>query len=157
MIVVLLLVVGLCLGSFVNATVWRLHEQEESGGKNKPDKKYLARLSIMRGRSMCTHCHHELAPKDLVPLFSWVSLKGKCRYCDKAIGDNPLVEATLPLLFVASYIWWPVDISGAQMVVFGLLLLVLTGLLALLVYDLRWMLLPDRLMYPLMARLKYGM
>lgn len=149
MIIVILAVVGLCLGSFVNALVWRLHEQAGQAGK-KTDKKYAKRLSIATGKSMCPHCHHELAAKDLVPLLSWTALRGKCRYCGKPISKQyPLVELATALLFIASYIWWPHDIAGAEVAVFGLWLLLLTGLMALLIYDLRWFLLPNRILYPL--------
>lgn len=149
MIIVILAVVGLCLGSFVNALVWRIHEQTRQRGK-KADKKYTRRLSIATGKSMCPHCHHELAAKDLVPLLSWTALRGKCRYCSKPISKQyPLVELATALLFIASYIWWPHDIAGAEVAVFGLWLLLLTGLMALLIYDLRWFLLPNRILYPL--------
>lgn len=150
MIIAVLAVLGLCLGSFVNALVWRLHEQEEQTAKKKPDKKYLARLSVAKGRSMCPRCGHELAAKDLLPVFSWLSLGGKCRYCSKPISPQyPLVELITAVLFVVSYLWWPVAIDGAQTAVFVLWLPLLTGLLALLVYDARWFLLPNKLVYPL--------
>lgn len=143
MIVAILIVVGLCLGSFVNALVWRLHEQMTREGAN-------GKLSILKGRSMCPSCKHELAAKDLVPVFSWLSLGGKCRYCGKPIAfQYPLVEFVTAALFVASYIWWPSDFSDLQTVLFVIWLLLLTGLVALLVYDLRWFLLPNRLIYPL--------
>jgi len=104
MIVVVLVVLGLCLGSFVNALVWRIHEQDRlTGKKKKPHKKQLDRLSILHGRSMCPDCHHELKPKDLVPLFSWLSLHGKCRYCHKPISwQYPVVELLTAGLFVFS-------------------------------------------------------
>ncbi len=147
MIIVILVVLGLVLGSFVNALVWRLHEQGKKSAKAKGKN-----LSIMRGRSMCPQCRHELAAKDLVPVLSWLSLKGKCRYCGKPISvQYPLVEVALAVLFVISYIWWPVALGGAQTAVFVLWLALQVGLLALLVYDLRWMLLPSRLIYPLAA------
>ncbi len=150
MIIIALIVVGLCLGSFVNALVWRLHEQETHGTKKKPNKKELAKLSIAKGRSMCPRCKHELAAKDLIPLLSWLSLSGKCRYCHKAIAvQYPLVELVTAALFVGSYAWWPEAFNTTQVVIFGLWLLLLTGLLALLVYDVRWMLLPDRIVFPL--------
>jgi prepilin signal peptidase PulO-like enzyme (type II secretory pathway) len=152
MIIVALVVIGLCLGSFVNALVWRIHEQEQEAAKKKPDRDYLRQLSIQRGRSMCPDCRHELAAKDLVPLLSWLALRGKCRYCGKPISwQYPLVEAATALLFVASYVWWP-TVASDHAVNNGLLalwLLILTGLLALLVYDLRWLLLPSRLIYRL--------
>lgn len=148
MIIAILIVTGLCLGSFVNALVWRLHEQESSKSK-KNDGAYRERLSIARGRSMCPHCQHTLALKDLVPLLSWLSLGGKCRYCHKPISAQyPLVELATALLFVGLYIWWPEHFTTAQTALFVLWLGLATGFMALIVYDLRWMLLPNRLMYP---------
>lgn len=150
MIIVVLLAVGLGLGSFVNALVWRLHEQAAEAHKKKPDKDYLNRLSITGGRSICPKCKHQLTVSDLIPVFSWLALRGKCRYCGKPISlQYPLVELVTALLFVASYLWWPVDFSPAQTAIFVLWLALLTGLLALLVYDLRWSLLPNRIIYPL--------
>lgn len=150
MIILALVLFGLCLGSFVNALVWRVHEQEKVSSGKKPDKKYLKKLSILNGRSMCPDCKHELAVKDLLPVISWLSTGGKCRYCGKPISPQyPLVEAITSAIFVASYIWWPNEFDFAQKVLFVIWLLVLTGLMSLLVYDLRWKLLPDRIMAPL--------
>jgi len=151
MIIVLLAVFGLIFGSFVNALVWRIHEQEAlHEKKKKPTKKQLAELSILRGRSMCTHCHHELAGKDLVPLFSWLWLQGKCRYCGAPIGwQYPVVEAVTAGLFVASYIWWPDQLTGIAVQQFVVWLGFVTMFVALAVYDLRWYLLPNRIVYPL--------
>jgi len=150
MIIAVLVVVGLCLGSFVNALVWRVHEQATETGKKKPDKAYLATLSVSKGRSICPNCRHELAAKDLVPVLSWLALGGKCRYCGKPISWRyPIVEAGTALLFVASYLWWPMPFDTAQKAIFVLWLAVLVGLIALAVYDLRWKLLPNRFIYPL--------
>lgn len=152
MIVAALIVLGLALGSFVNALVWRVRQQELESAKKKPNKKYLEQLSISKGRSICPHCKHQLGAGDLVPVLSWLYLRGKCRYCQKPISAQyPLVEATTAALFVVSYIWWPINWGDAQAVLFGLWLLLLTGLMALLVYDLRWYLLPDRIVRPLAA------
>jgi len=148
MIIALLVALGLCFGSFVNALVWRLNEQGKK--MTKKNKGKAADLSIIHGRSMCPNCRHTLAARDLVPLLSWLSLRGRCRYCQKPVSfQYPLVELCLALLFVSSYIWWPVSLSGAQISIFVLWLVLLIGLLALFVYDLRWMLLPSRIIYPL--------
>jgi leader peptidase (prepilin peptidase)/N-methyltransferase len=150
MVIIALVLLGLCFGSFVNALVWRIHEQEVESNKKRPRQDRLKQLSISKGRSLCPHCQHHLQFIDLIPLFSWLALKGKCRYCHKAIsGQYPLVEAATALTFVASYIWWPEQVRGGEILVFGLWLAVLTGLIALLVYDLRWYLLPNRIIYPL--------
>lgn len=135
MVVMLLILSGLVFGSFVNALVWRLHE----------GKDWVA------GRSECSLCHHPLAPNDLVPVFSWLWLRGKCRYCHKPIQDSPLVEVLLPLLFVASYAWWPQPIAGVGTFEFVLWLVFLTGFMALAVYDLKWFLLPNVIVFPLIG------
>jgi prepilin signal peptidase PulO-like enzyme (type II secretory pathway) len=135
MIVLLLIVLGLVLGSFVNAFVWRLHE----------------RKNWVTGRSECTHCHHELGPLDLVPVFSWLILRGRCRYCHKKIDDNPLVELALPALFVVSYLFWPLPIEGRGALEFVFWIVFLTGFMILAVYDLRWFLLPNKVVFPLIG------
>lgn len=147
MAIVALIVFGLCLGSFVNALVWRLREQELQAAKKKPNAEYVAKLSITKGRSMCPHCKHELAATDLIPVFSWVWLRGKCHYCRKAISaEYPLVELGTASAFVASYIWWPTEITGTEWVQFVVWLGALVALMALLVYDVHYKLLPDRIM-----------
>lgn len=136
MIIAILALAGLVLGSFVNALVWRTHKG----------------LSMAQGRSMCPDCKHVLGVADLIPVLSWLALKGRCRYCGQPISvQYPLVEAVTAALFVASYIWWPQPLVGAEVVVFGLWLVLLVGLVALAVYDFRWYLLPNKLLYPLGA------
>jgi leader peptidase (prepilin peptidase)/N-methyltransferase len=154
MIIVALVVFGLCMGSFVNALVWRLHSQfiKHKQGKTSSHLNDVKDkdLSIMQGRSMCPNCHHELAARDLVPVLSWLSLRGKCRYCHKPISKQyPLVETLTAALFVFSYIFWPFPITGSQTTLFILWLVLLVGLVALSIYDLHWMILPNRLIYPL--------
>ena len=144
MIIVLLIVLGLGLGSFVNALVWRVHEQSKKSQKSNKD------LSILKGRSMCPNCKHQLSGADLVPVFSWLALGGKCRYCKKPISvQYPLVEAATAAMFLASYYWWPMQLTGLQVVAFGLWFVILTGLMALMVYDFKWQLLPNRIIFPL--------
>lgn len=134
MVIAILVVLGLCFGSFVNALVWRLHEGRD----------------WVHERSECVHCHHELAAKDLVPVLSWLMLRGRCRYCHKPISAQyPIVEAATAALFLASYAFWPYAFIGGQWVVFGLWLVLAVGLMALLIYDLRWMMLPNKLVFPL--------
>ncbi len=157
MIIAFLVVAGLGLGSFINALIWRVYQQEKAKSKAAKQK-----LSILRGRSMCVHCKHQLATADLVPILSWLWLKGRCRYCKKPISwQYPVVEIATALIFVGSYILWPVnlDTTGAWLL-FITWLVSSVGLMALLVYDLKWMLLPNRIIYPtffvaLIGRLSY--
>ena len=147
MIYAVLIMLGLCLGSFINALVWRVHQQSLPKNKRKGSDE---ELSLGKGRSMCPHCGHTLHAADLIPLFSWLAQRGKCRYCKSAISwQYPVVEALTAVLFVFSYIVWPLDVSGWEILTFSAWLVALTGLIALFVYDARWMLLPNRIIFPL--------
>lgn len=158
MIIIALFVFGLIFGSFVNALVWRLRKQDEianpeiASKKEKRSDKTLARqdLSIARGRSMCPHCHHTLAAKDLVPVFSWLVLRGKCRYCKTPISwQYPLVELLTATMFGLSYVFWPYGFDGVGWAQFIAWLVFLVGFVALTVYDIRWQELPDRIVWTL--------
>lgn len=149
LLVVELFVFGLIFGSFINALVWRTHEQlDEDGNAKKLSKKKQKELSIIKGRSMCPHCKHELAVMDLLPVVSWVALKGKCRYCKKPISkEYPVVELLTALLFVGVYLAWPYNLIGSEWVLFISWLGALVPLIALAVYDAKWYVLPTRLIY----------
>lgn len=144
MIILVLVLLGLCLGSFTNALVWRLHEQAHSKAK-----KGSKELSVTQGRSMCPHCRHQLGFWDLIPVLSWVALRGRCRYCHQPISAQyPVVELLTALLFVGSYLVWPFAWNGPGVFSFIMWLPLLVLFMALTVYDLRWMLLPNKLVYP---------
>lgn len=134
MTIIVLTVLGLCFGSFVGAFVWRL--------KNHKD--------WVKGRSVCEHCNHALASRDLVPLLSWLALQGKCRYCHKPIAwQNPVIELVTASIFVGSYVYWPwgFEAEGTTLFVFWLIFLV--GFMALVLFDLKWMILPNTIVFPL--------
>lgn len=77
---------GLVMGSFLNCTAWRLVHHEP----------------IARGRSHCVSCGHVLGPLDLIPLFSWVFLRGRCRYCGERISPRyPLTELFCAVIYVS--------------------------------------------------------
>lgn len=167
LIILTLVVYGLVLGSFINALVWRLHEQDvikerlaelQAKKRTKKTSQEIAGLetrlrqrSMGKGRSMCSDCQHPLAPKDLVPLFSWLWLRGRCRYCRRPIQDPPLVEVVVPALFVVSYLVWPQALTGYGLLAFLFWLVFLVGFVALSLYDIRWQLLPDVIVWPLVA------
>jgi len=140
-IILILIVLGLCCGSFINALAWRMRQQEK--GRKGRD------ISILRGRSMCSSCGHELAVRDLIPVLSYLSLRGRCRYCHQPIADKPVVEVVTAAVFVISYLCWPLSLGASgQRLLFVTWLLTVVGLLALAVYDFLWMELPNRILYP---------
>lgn len=149
MVIVALILLGLAWGSFVNALVWRLRQLESRKNLSKKQKQ---ELSILKGRSMCVNCKHELAWYDLLPVVSWLSLRGKCRYCKKPISwQYPVVELLTAVLFVGSYLAWPHGFDIAGWVLFGMWLVFLVGFMALAVYDLKWMELPNKIVFPLIG------
>lgn len=135
-VAILLGLLGAIFGSFAGAVAWRLH----------------VKRTIVNDRSECESCHHRLAWYDLIPIVSWLSLGGKCRYCKKPIGWLALLaEGGTAAAFTASYIFWPLGWESWQAIaLFILWLSYLVALAVLLVYDARWMLLPDRIILPLM-------
>ena len=133
---VLMTVLGLVGGSFLTAFVDRLHD-----GRN-----------FMTGRSTCDSCKKKLGFWDLIPLFSWLALKGRCRRCKKKISCHyPLIESVSAAIFVLFYVLWPYSFSGLELVLLAGYLVILVGLLALVIYDLKWWLLPNKIIYPLMG------
>lgn len=90
----LIFIFGAVIGSFLNVLIYRLP----------------LRLNFVSGFSFCPKCEHRLYPKDLVPIFSWVFLRGKCRYCGEPISPRyMLVElfcgAMALVLFVCAYLY----------------------------------------------------
>lgn len=83
-------VLGAVLGSGLNCLSYRLAREQKWSGKE---------------RSVCVHCGHTLATKDLIPVLSFLLLKGKCRYCGKKLSKRyVLTELLLALVFV-SLLW----------------------------------------------------
>lgn len=124
------------MGSFALATVWRLH----------------AKRDFVHERSECENCHHTLGAADLIPIFSWLWLRGRCRYCKhKITPDHFLIEVVVGGLFVVSYWWWPLELTAAGWGVFAFWLACLVGAAMLFMYDLRWQLLPDKILLPLIG------
>lgn len=147
---VLVGLLGVSLGSFVNALVWRMRVAEEAKNKKQKVKKDEAKaLSIFNGRSMCVHCKHELAWYDLVPVFSWLMLGGTCRYCKKTISwQYPVVELLVASLSILSLVFWPLPLSTIlEWLALIIWIISLAPLVALVIYDIRWMIMPTSLIY----------
>ncbi len=149
-----LVLVGACLGSFAGATVWRLRARQLATDKKQKrpvDHKEYTRLkkllghSLTKDRSQCLHCGYTLRWYDLIPIFSWLSLKGKCRECRKSIGwFELLIELGMVAFFVLSYAFWPMPLETGFDIAHFILWLAAGVLLGILfAYDFKWFLLPD--------------
>ena len=162
LIYTILVVLGLMFGSFAGASVWRLRayqlRNDKKAGEPVDVDEYkhlmpLTKATVTTDRSRCLHCEHVLAWYDLIPLVSWLSLGGKCRYCRTKIGwFEPLIELGLAAFFVVSYWLWPMPLDTAAMVAQFCIWLVAGVLLTILfAYDLKWFLLPNQIVFPLIG------
>ncbi len=122
-------ILGVCIGSFLNVVALRS----------------LAEKSWIHPPSHCPHCKHKLGFLDLIPLFGFLMLKGKCRYCQKAISiQYPLTELFTGLIFFLisqTYGW---TLVGLAMVFFSCTLIAVT------LTDLKEKLIPHEITYPSM-------
>ncbi|NTW72382.1 MAG: prepilin peptidase, partial [Eubacteriaceae bacterium] len=89
-IAIIILIYGLVIGSFLNVVIYRLPNEQ----------------SIISPPSHCGSCNTRLRPIDLIPVFSWIFLKGQCRYCGEKISARyALVELLTGTLFLLTYIY----------------------------------------------------
>ena len=142
---------GLLIGSFLNLLVWRLPqmmqrewEQQcaELQGQTVAD---LSVFNLATPGSHCTSCRTPLRARDLVPVLSFVFLKGRCAHCQAKVSWRyPLVESAVALLWAFCAWHWGVGWGALAWAGFA------TTLLALALIDADTMLLPDSLTLPLM-------
>ncbi len=101
---------------------------------------------------MCTHCYHQLSYYDLIPVISWLMLRGKCRYCHKRISfQYPLIEILAAVLTISYVLYWrltPIS-NPVGVISLILILIVLYGLISLLIFDFKWYILPTKIIYSL--------
>lgn len=150
-IFVVLFVLGLAFGSFLNAFEYRLHKG----------------IDFVKVRSFCPKCKHTLAPKDLIPLLSFLLLERRCRYCSAKISwQYPVVELLSGFLFVLAGVYVQkviainVILDGsmvgwlvAKWLIIYLGLTVLVGLILDLflffaIYDLKHSIIPNKVVVP---------
>jgi leader peptidase (prepilin peptidase)/N-methyltransferase len=121
--IIFLFALGACIGSFLNVVVYRLPRE----------------ISLVTPPSRCPKCETRLAWYDNVPVFGWVLLRGKCRYCRQPISAGyPIVEAVTGLLFVFYYVMFFMEHVGPagimslaeQWPIYGLYMALVAGLLA---------------------------
>ena len=122
-------VFGLCIGSFLNCVIYRLQKTK----------------SFLKGRSICPKCKHILKWYDLLPVVSFIALRGKCRYCRKKISwQYPLVELGTALIFIL--------IFNFQFSIFNFqtfyLLVTACFLIIIFIYDLKTYFILDKIIYP---------
>ena len=153
LILAIIFLLGTIIGSFLNVVIFRLNTN----------------LSISHGRSKCFSCNRTLEPKDLIPVFSFLAFKGRCRTCHSKISwQYPAVELATGIMFALVTYFYFSDNSifiGNNIFNKGLVLqtftqlayikylfyimdLVLVSLLTcIFVYDFRHKIIPNKLVY----------
>lgn len=101
---------GIVIGSFLNVVIYRVP----------------LNLPIAHGaRSMCPKCGHMLHAPDLVPVFSYLFLKGKCRYCHAPISKRyPLVELLTGVLFMCSAVVYDISFYAVLLCIYFSVLII---------------------------------
>ncbi len=90
MIILFIFLIGLLIGSFLGVLIDRIPKRE----------------NFIKGRSVCDYCKKELNVYDLIPVFSFIFLKGKCRYCHKNLSlFYPIVELSTGTIYVLTYLF----------------------------------------------------
>jgi len=127
-------VFGLIIGSFLNVVILRLHTK-----------------TISKGRSKCSRCGHVLKSGDLFPVFSYLYLKGRCRYCGIRISKQyimvelltSLVFVLLAVKFIPNYFYFITLFDLFLFVSYGF---VFSLLIVMSVYDTKHFILPWKIM-----------
>lgn len=132
---ILFFIFGTIIGSFLNVLIYRLNTGVSSGG-----------------RSRCLSCGNTLSPFELVPVLSFLFLKGRCQKCGSKISfQYPLIEILTGVSFSLVYVKFSVALSTFSLFVFGEVLVALITiaiLVAILAYDVRHKIIPNQFVYP---------
>lgn len=137
---VLLFILGICVGSFLNVAIFRARSGE----------------SIMGRRSRCRACEEPLGVFDLIPIVSFILLRRRCHKCKAVLSwQYPIVELATGVLFVLfnqKIVWGLSPDLGLHTasVLYLRDLVFISYLILIFVYDLRYMLIPDRFTIPAM-------
>lgn len=127
-IIIFLFVLGLCFGSFLNVLIYR-----------------LPRGLPITGRSFCPKCKKKIAWYDNIPLFSFILLKGRCRFCYFPISwQYPFVELTTAIFTIL--VVYHTLTYDTRVTIY--LLLIVYALIVIFVSDLRYQIIPDQIIYP---------
>jgi prepilin signal peptidase PulO-like enzyme (type II secretory pathway) len=120
---ILLLLVGLIVGSYLNVVIYRGSCKYEPG-------KYQGKLTVCSPKkSFCPECLTTLSAIENIPLFSWIIQGGKCKHCKAPISiQYPLVEASVPILWLWAWVTSPTVGAFLTNALFIALLIAATGI-----------------------------
>ncbi len=132
---IIIFIFGLIIGSFLNALIYRLKTKK----------------SVWQGRSFCPNCKKKLETWDLIPVFSFIFLRGRCRYCHKKISwQYPAVELATGLIFVLIFYYQyliPKTYNLTTIISFIFYLFIASILIIVFVYDLKHYIIPDKIIW----------
>jgi leader peptidase (prepilin peptidase) / N-methyltransferase len=114
--------IGACVGSFLNVCIGRWPEG----------------LSVVKPRSRCPKCGHQIKATENIPIVSWLLLRGRCSGCGERISiQYPIVELLVGLLWLAAFLQFGMSFTAFRVAVLA------TVLLGISITDAKHFLIPD--------------
>lgn len=130
MVYLFVFIFGLVFGSFISVITWRVPR----------------RISFVKGRSMCPRCKRQISWFDNIPLFSFIFLKGRCRYCKRKISPRyPFIEFVTGMGFITIYHLFSVENATTFSLLVALFLFIL--FFSIFVIDLENQIIPDSMTF----------
>lgn len=149
---IIVFIFGATIGSFLSVVVYRIKKKKKG---------------IFLSHSICPECKKKLKWRHLIPIFSWLFLRGKCAYCGKKVSSHYFtIELITALLFLATFLVWNFIESVPSIVdpsllnyiidwhtfeIFLYYIVVFTLLIGMFFYDLIYKEIPDRFSIPAIA------
>lgn len=149
--VILIFLLGASVGSFLSVVTYRIENNKKG---------------IILGKSYCPSCKKKLLARDMIPVISYLVLRGKCRHCHKKISPFYLfLEIVSGMTFVALYLYYPfLEFSGTQNPTFNpqtflqfiFYTLYSSFFIGIFFYDLKTKKIPDLFLFPLIIATAIG-
>lgn len=106
----IIFIFGTIIGSFLNVCIYRMPRNQ----------------SIAYPPSHCTNCNNNLKPYDLIPILSYILLKGRCRYCREKVSERyPIIEFLTGILYVLVYVKYGIAIDAIKYIIMVSILIVI--------------------------------
>lgn len=144
-LIILIFILGASLGSFLSVVIDRIRHKKKG---------------IFFGRSACPHCKNKLGTLDLIPILSFITLKGQCRYCGKPISPHYLsIEVITGIVFTTLFFRYPffsqsdliLDFDPGMLLDYAISAVTSLFLIAIFFYDLLHSEIPDIFLFPLIG------
>lgn len=141
---IVILLIGLCIGSFLNVVIDRLPKKE----------------SVITGRSYCDNCRKKLTWYELIPVISFFALRRKCKVCKTSLSfQYPVIEIITGVLVLLSFLFLIPNksLNLFTFISFLYYVLIISSFIAIFVIDIKHGIIPDKIIaFMLVVLLSYS-